>query len=211
MLAHLQCHPMGLQPPLCFLPSPGWFLVTMSPPAKTTATAWLRSPEMREAAATCEIRTWYHLSGSCESTQGGHRQHQLLGSEDGRQRGGMGPSARMAGTEPPALCHPVCLFHALHAELGVPAPAPRVGRAPFVPLGTSGCPVPRGLLGLSSGLNQTEQLVLHLAVALKDEVVGLWQSPERSSEGWHQLIAYPGRITEQFQVGQSVGTWVLSP
>ncbi|XP_032933719.1 apical endosomal glycoprotein [Catharus ustulatus] len=97
----------------------GWFLVTVSPPAKTTATAWLRSPEMREAAATCEIRTWYHLSGSCESTQ---------------------------------------------------------------------------------GLNQTEWPVLHLAVALKDELVGLWQSPEWSSEGWHQLVAYPGRITEQFQL-----------
>ncbi|XP_062361724.1 LOW QUALITY PROTEIN: apical endosomal glycoprotein [Cinclus cinclus] len=97
----------------------GWFLVTMSPPAKTAATAWLRSPEMREAAATCEIRTWYHLSGSCESTQ---------------------------------------------------------------------------------GLNQTEWPVLHLAVVLKDEVVELWQSPECSSKGWHQLVAYPGRITEQFQL-----------
>ncbi|NXN89128.1 AEGP protein, partial [Bombycilla garrulus] len=98
----------------------GWFLVTTSPPAKTMATAWLRSPEMRDAAATCEIRTWYHLSGSCESTQ---------------------------------------------------------------------------------GLKQTEWWpVLHLAVARKDEVVGLWQSPERSSEGWHQLVAYPGRITDQFQL-----------
>ncbi|XP_068067764.1 apical endosomal glycoprotein isoform X3 [Anomalospiza imberbis] len=97
----------------------GWFLVTMSPPAKTTATAWLRSPEMREAAATCEIRAWYHLSGSCESTQ---------------------------------------------------------------------------------GLNQTERPVLRLAVAHKDEVVELWQSPEHSSEGWHQLVAYPGRIMEQFQL-----------
>ncbi|XP_077644006.1 apical endosomal glycoprotein [Lonchura striata] len=97
----------------------GWFLVTMSPPAKTTATAWLRSPEMREAAATCEIRTWYHLSGSCESIQ---------------------------------------------------------------------------------GLNQTERPVLRLAVAHKDEVVELWQSPERSSEGWHQLVAYPGRIMEHFQL-----------
>ncbi|NWS25382.1 AEGP protein, partial [Polioptila caerulea] len=92
----------------------GWFLVTMSPPAKTMATAWLRSPEMREAAATCEIRTWYHLSGSW--------------------------------------------------------------------------------------LNQTERPVLRLAVTLKDKVVELWQSPERSSEGWHQLVAYPGRITEQFQL-----------
>ncbi|KAM4760976.1 apical endosomal glycoprotein [Cyanocitta cristata] len=97
----------------------GWFLVTTSPPAKTTATAWLRSPEMREAAATCEIRAWYHLSGSCEGTQ---------------------------------------------------------------------------------GLNQTERPVLRLAVAHRDDVVGLWQSPERSSEGWHQLVAYPGRITEQFQL-----------
>ncbi|NXR51069.1 AEGP protein, partial [Hippolais icterina] len=92
----------------------GWFLVTMSSPAKTAATAWLRSPEMREAAATCEIRTWYHLSGSW--------------------------------------------------------------------------------------LNQTEQLVLRLAVVHKDEVVGLWQSPGRSSEGWHQLVAYPGRIMGQFQL-----------
>ncbi|NXO39912.1 AEGP protein, partial [Locustella ochotensis] len=92
----------------------GWFLVTMSPPAKTAATAWLRSPEMQEAAATCEIRTWYHFSGSW--------------------------------------------------------------------------------------LNQTERPVLRLAVVRKDEVVGLWQSPERSSEGWHQLVAYPGRIMGQFQL-----------
>ncbi|NWR20762.1 AEGP protein, partial [Emberiza fucata] len=92
----------------------GWFLVTMSPPAKTTATAWLRSPEMREAAATCEIRTWYHLSGRW--------------------------------------------------------------------------------------LNQTERPVLRLAMAHRDEVVELWQSPERSREGWHQLVAYPGRIMEQFQL-----------
>ncbi|NWS66157.1 AEGP protein, partial [Crotophaga sulcirostris] len=92
----------------------GWFMVTVSPPAKTTATAWLRSPVMREAAAMCEIRAWYHLSGS--------------------------------------------------------------------------------------GLNQTEQPVLRLAVAYRDEVVGLWQSPERGGEGWHQLVAYPGRIAEQFQL-----------
>ncbi|NWR07465.1 AEGP protein, partial [Paradoxornis webbianus] len=92
----------------------GWFLMTTCPPAKTAATAWLMSPEMQEAAATCEIRTWYHLSGSW--------------------------------------------------------------------------------------LNQTEWPVLHLAVVHKDEVVGLWQSPERSSEGWHQLVAYPGRITGQFQL-----------
>nr|XP_026652154.1 apical endosomal glycoprotein isoform X2 [Zonotrichia albicollis] len=97
----------------------GWFLVTMSPPAKTTATAWLRSPEMREAAATCEIRAWYHLSGRCESTQ---------------------------------------------------------------------------------GLNQTERPVLRLAVAHRDGVVELWQSPEHSRVGWHPLVAYSGRIVEQFQL-----------
>ncbi|NXX96963.1 AEGP protein, partial [Centropus bengalensis] len=92
----------------------GWFMVTVSPPAKTTATAWLRSPVMREAAATCEIRAWYHLSGY--------------------------------------------------------------------------------------GLNQTEQPVLRLALAHGDEVVGLWQSPGRGGEGWHHLVAYPGRTTGQFQL-----------
>ncbi|KAM6371957.1 apical endosomal glycoprotein [Pluvialis apricaria] len=92
----------------------GWFMVTVSPPAKTTATAWLRSPVMRETAATCEIRAWYHLSGN--------------------------------------------------------------------------------------GLNQTEQPVLRLSMAYRNEVVGLWQSPSRGGEGWHQLVAYPGRITEQFQL-----------
>ncbi|KAM6047403.1 LOW QUALITY PROTEIN: apical endosomal glycoprotein [Theristicus caerulescens] len=92
----------------------GWFMATVSPPAKTTATAWLRSPVMREAAATCEIRAWYHLSGS--------------------------------------------------------------------------------------GLNQTEQPVLRLAMAYRDEAVGLWQSPERGGEGWHQLVAYTGRLTGQFQL-----------
>ncbi|KAK2517703.1 Mamdc4, partial [Columba guinea] len=92
----------------------GWFMVTVSPPAKTKATAWLRSPVMRDAAATCEIRAWYHLSGS--------------------------------------------------------------------------------------GLTQLEQPVLRLAMAHGDEVVGLWQSPERGGEGWHQLVAYPGRIAEQFQL-----------
>ncbi|KAJ7410889.1 hypothetical protein BTVI_51898 [Pitangus sulphuratus] len=97
----------------------GWFLVTVSPPAKTVAKAWLRSPEMREAAVTCEIRAWYHLSGSCEGTQ---------------------------------------------------------------------------------GLNETEQPVLRLDVAYGDEVVGLWQSPQRSSKGWHQLVAYPGRIAGPFQL-----------
>ncbi|XP_061867755.1 apical endosomal glycoprotein [Colius striatus] len=97
----------------------GWFMLTVSPPAKTTATAWLRSPVMREAAATCQIRAWYHLSGSGESAH---------------------------------------------------------------------------------GLNQTEQPVLRLAMAHGDEVVGLWQSPEHGAEGWHQLVAYPGRVAGQFQL-----------
>ncbi|NXW71384.1 AEGP protein, partial [Hirundo rustica] len=92
----------------------GWFLVTTFPQTKTPATAWLRSPDMREAAATCEIRTWYHLSGSW--------------------------------------------------------------------------------------LKQTEWPVLRLAVVHKDEAVELWQSPEHSSEGWHELVAYPGRIVGQFQL-----------
>ncbi|NWI66119.1 AEGP protein, partial [Todus mexicanus] len=92
----------------------GWFVVTVSPLAKTTATAWLRSPMMQKAAATCEIRAWYHLSGL--------------------------------------------------------------------------------------GLNRTERPVLRLAMAYGDEVVGLWQTPGHGGEGWHQLVAYPGRITEQFQL-----------
>ncbi|XP_009070402.1 PREDICTED: apical endosomal glycoprotein, partial [Acanthisitta chloris] len=96
----------------------GWFMVTVYPPAKPTATAWLRSPEMREAAATCEIRAWYHLSGSRP--------------------------------------------------------------------------------------NQMERAVLRLAVVHRDEVVGLWQSPKCGGEGWHQLVAYPGRIAEQFQVSFSL-------
>lgn len=99
----LQCHPIGLQPSLCSLPSPGWFMVTVSPPAKTTATAWLRSPVMREAAATCEIRAWYHLSGSGEGAHGRHGRasgYRAQGSNNGEQWGGTRPSAPMAGTEP---------------------------------------------------------------------------------------------------------------
>ncbi|POI23331.1 hypothetical protein CIB84_012921, partial [Bambusicola thoracicus] len=92
----------------------GWFMVTVSPPAKATATAWLQSPVMQEATATCEIWASYHLSGS--------------------------------------------------------------------------------------GLNQTECPTLRLAVAFGDTVVELWQSPEHSAEGWHQLVAYPGRIKGQFQL-----------
>ncbi|XP_065593274.1 apical endosomal glycoprotein [Cyrtonyx montezumae] len=92
----------------------GWFMVTVSPPGKATATAWLRSPVMQEAMATCEIWASYYLSGS--------------------------------------------------------------------------------------GLNQTTCPVLHLAVAFGDTVVELWRSPEQRAEGWRQLVAYPGRIKEQFQL-----------
>ncbi|XP_067164971.1 apical endosomal glycoprotein [Apteryx mantelli] len=96
----------------------GWFLAAADPPGKTPATAWLRSPVMREAAATCEIRAWYHLSGS--------------------------------------------------------------------------------------GLNRTEQPVLRLALAAKDETVELWRSPELGGEGWHELVAYPGRTAGPFQLTFSV-------
>lgn len=203
MLSQLRCHSMGPQALLCFLPSPGWFLVTTSSLAKTVATAWLGSPDMQEAAATCEIRTWYHLSGSCESTQGGQRQHQLLGSEDGRQWGGMGLSAPVAGRGTCTLrgvLAIICLFHAPHTELvgpGGPNSSPQSWWSSIHSFG-----YPRALLGLPSGLNQSELPVLRLAVVHKDEVVELWQSPERSSEGWHQLVAYPGRIMGQFQVRQ---------
>lgn len=54
--------------------------------------------------------------------------------------------------------------------------------------------------------------MLRLAMAYGDEVVGLWQSPERGGEGWHQLVAYPGRMAEQFEVRQgTVGTRAPSP
>uniref|UniRef100_A0A8C3C8S2 MAM domain containing 4 n=1 Tax=Cairina moschata TaxID=8855 RepID=A0A8C3C8S2_CAIMO len=40
---------------------------------------------------------------------------------------------------------------------------------------------------------------LRLAMASRDKVVELWQSPQHGAEGWHQLVAYTGRITGQFQ------------
>uniref|UniRef100_A0A8C2TZ18 MAM domain containing 4 n=1 Tax=Coturnix japonica TaxID=93934 RepID=A0A8C2TZ18_COTJA len=92
----------------------GWFMVTVSPPTKATATAWLQSPVMQGASAACEIWASYHLSGS--------------------------------------------------------------------------------------RLNQTECPVLRLTVAFGSTVVELWRSPEHSAEGWHQLMAYPGRIKGQFQL-----------
>lgn len=81
------------------------------------------------------------------------------------------------------------------------------------PHGYPGVPTAEGhVLGLPTGLNQTEQPVLRLAMAYRDEVVGLWQSPGRGGEGWHQLVAYPGRIAGQFQVRQGhVGTRALPP
>lgn len=155
VLSQLRCHSMGPQPPLCFLPSPGWFLVTMLPLAKTMATAWLGSPDMREAAATCEIRTWYHLSGSCESTQGGQRQHQLLGREDGRQWGGMGLSAPVAGRGTCTLRWVlviICLFHAPHTELvgpGGPSSSPQSWWGSVHSFGYPGMPCTKGTFGAS--------------------------------------------------------------
>uniref|UniRef100_A0A8D2KRU4 MAM domain containing 4 n=1 Tax=Varanus komodoensis TaxID=61221 RepID=A0A8D2KRU4_VARKO len=40
----------------------GWYMSTSRQRVKPSATAQLRSPLLREAAATCEIRAWYHLS-----------------------------------------------------------------------------------------------------------------------------------------------------
>uniref|UniRef100_A0A8C8E5X5 MAM domain containing 4 n=1 Tax=Otus sunia TaxID=257818 RepID=A0A8C8E5X5_9STRI len=82
----------------------GWFMVTVSPPTKTTATAWLRSPVMQEAAATCEIRAWYHLSGSGEGARGGHgwaSGYQAQRNDGGGQWGGTGPSAPWQGQRAP--------------------------------------------------------------------------------------------------------------
>lgn len=44
--------------------------------------------------------------------------------------------------------------------------------------------------------------MLRLAMAHRDEVVELWQSPGHGGEGWHHLVAYPGRVTGEFQVRQ---------
>ncbi|KAH0615645.1 hypothetical protein JD844_005106 [Phrynosoma platyrhinos] len=41
----------------------GWYMTTTKQEVKPSATAHLRSPPMREAAATCEIHAWYHLWG----------------------------------------------------------------------------------------------------------------------------------------------------
>ncbi|KAM6337543.1 apical endosomal glycoprotein [Alca torda] len=185
----------------------GWFMVTVSPPAKTTATAWLRSPVMREAAATCEIRAWYHLSGSGEGAHGGHgwvSGNWAQGGDNGGQWGGTGPPAPMAGTEPPAHQDPThlsVLCTQSRQDPGGPGSGPQRGQGSVSPHGYPEVPTAEGhVLGLPTGLNQMEQPVLRLAMAYRDEVVGLWQSPGRGGEGWHQLVAYPGRITGQFQL-----------
>lgn len=147
----LWCHPMGLQPLLCSLPSLGWFMVTVSPPAKTMATAWLRSPVMQEAAATCEIRAWYHLSGSGEGAHVGHRRasgYQAQESDDGEQWGGMGPSAPMAGTEPPAPQHgslPSCSPLPCSASRAGGTQGSRLWSPELVGHSSSLCPVPRAM------------------------------------------------------------------
>jgi len=61
-------------------------------------------------------------------------------------------------------------------------------------------PMSMATCGFSAGLNQTACPTLRLAVAFGDTVVELWRSPEHRAEGWHQLVAYPGRIKGQFQV-----------
>uniref|UniRef100_A0A8B9FZ80 MAM domain-containing protein n=1 Tax=Amazona collaria TaxID=241587 RepID=A0A8B9FZ80_9PSIT len=82
----------------------GWFMLTVSPPSKTTATAWLRSPVMQEAAATCEIRAWYHISGSGEGS--------LVGTDGSRCTGHreatMGALGRDRCPTAPELGQQVC-------------------------------------------------------------------------------------------------------
>ncbi|KAM8796695.1 apical endosomal glycoprotein [Eudromia elegans] len=95
----------------------GWFMAAADPPGKAPATAWLQSPVLREAAATCEIRAWYHLSGC--------------------------------------------------------------------------------------GLNGTQRPVLRLTLTTAAAAVELWQSPERGAEGWHELVAFPGRTEGPFQLSFS--------
>lgn len=136
------------------------------------------------------------------------------GKQQWGQWGGTWPSAPTAGTESPALPD-----RSLPSRLPLPGSTGRAGgtqgsqvQSPeLVGLSLSlwGVPSAEGhILGLPTGLTQLEQPVLRLAMAHGDEVVELWQSPERGGEGWHQLVAYPGRIAEQFQVRQDrVSTW----
>lgn len=46
---------------------PGWYMAVGTHHGKEAATATLRSPVMREAAPTCELRLWYHTAsqGAC--------------------------------------------------------------------------------------------------------------------------------------------------
>lgn len=123
--------------------------------------------------------------------------------------------SRMAETEPSAA-----QGGSSASCLPLPSSESRAGNAqgyqlsaPDHPHGYLRLPSAKGhILGLPAGFNQTKRPVLHLAMAHRDEVVGLWQSPEHGSEGWHQLVAYPGRITKQFQVRQGTsGTRAPSP
>lgn len=169
-------------------------MVTVSPPAKATATAWLRSPAMQDVAATCEIWASYHLSGSSEcswvpttSTREGKQPWEQWWTE---------PLAPRAGSQP--------------SYSPLPCPTSRAGRtllqSPELsgsesPHSHPGEPTAKGhILGLPAGLNQTAWPTLRLAMASRDKVVELWQSPQHGAEGWHQLVAYTGRITGQFQV-----------
>lgn len=48
-------------------PGPGWYMAVGTHRGKEASTATLRSPVMREAASTCELRLWYHTAsrGKC--------------------------------------------------------------------------------------------------------------------------------------------------
>lgn len=60
-MAGMCLSPSGRPPCLMFLV--GWYMTTTRQRGKPSVTARLRSPPLREAAATCEIRAWYHLWG----------------------------------------------------------------------------------------------------------------------------------------------------
>lgn len=62
-------HP--LPPPSCldflsgfliFHPVPGWYMAVGTHYGKEASTATLRSPVMREAASTCELRFWFYTA-----------------------------------------------------------------------------------------------------------------------------------------------------
>lgn len=57
---------------LPFHPWPGWYMAVGTHHGKEASTATLRSPVMREAAPTCELRLWYHTAsrGMCHGSLG---------------------------------------------------------------------------------------------------------------------------------------------